>query len=609
MRNPDLFISDIKNNSDLLSNQNEEGLLIFIILETITNLNLLMIKYILIFVGCTVLASCNPRSLEKKSYIIEGPTIITEHAIVVSDHPQGSRIGIEILKKGGNAVDGAVATGFALAVCYPEAGNIGGGGFMLIRTPDGKVDVLDYREKAPLNSSRDMYLDKKGNVIEGLSTNTHLACGVPGSVNGLLTAHEKYGKLALREIIQPAIDLASNGFPVSARQAASFNNNRKIFIERNTGKIAFIKDSLWKEGDILKQPELAETLIRIRDFGKDGFYSGQTAELLIGEMKRGNGAITAKDLLEYRSVWREPLTGNYRGYKIITVGPPSGGGVILLQLLKMTESHNLKEMGFHTAQSIHFITEVERRAFADRAEFLGDPDFAKIPVRKLTNAKYLADRMKSFNPDQASLSTEIGHGLPEPYESEQTTHYSVVDSMGNAVSVTTTLNNTFGNSILVEGAGFLLNNEMDDFSSKPGFPNMFGLVGGEANSIHPGKRMLSSMTPTILEKNGKLFLVAGSPGGSTIPTTVFQVIVNVLDFGMSVQNAVNGGRFHHQWLPDYISYETKSIDSLTVKKLESLGHKLKVRDSIGLVNAIQILPDGKRAGGADPRGYNTASGY
>jgi gamma-glutamyltranspeptidase/glutathione hydrolase len=480
---------------------------------------------------------------------------------------------------------------------------------MIIRLKDGHADALDFREKAAASATRDMYLDKSGNVMEGLSTETRLASGVPGTIDGLITAHIKYGKLPFKEIIQPAIDLAANGFPVTMLQAKSLNWNRKNFTDRNAGKTAFVKDSLWKEGEILKQPELAETLKRIRDLGREGFYSGKTAELIIREMKRGNGIITEKDLTTYKSVWRAPLIGNYRDYKIITICPPSSGGVTLLQLLKMTENYPLKDMGFHTPRSIHLMTEAERRAFADRAEFLGDPDFVQIPVKSLLDGKYLTTRMKSFNSEKASLSSEIGHGFPEPYSSEQTTHYSVVDSMGNAVSTTTTLNNTFGNSIVVEGAGFLLNNQMDDFSSKPGFPNMYGLVGGEANSIQPGKRMLSSMTPTIIEKEGKLFLVLGSPGGSTIATTVFQVIVNVIDFGMTVQDAVNAGRFHHQWLPDYISYEKKSIDSASVKKLELIGHTLKVRNSIGLVNAIQILPDGKKAGGADMRGNNLASGF
>jgi gamma-glutamyltranspeptidase/glutathione hydrolase len=568
-----------------------------------------MYKYFLFLTTAAILSGCGANSNIKKSDIIEGRGIIAKNGMVVSDHPQSSRIGVEILKKGGNAIDAAVATELALAVCYPEAGNIGGGGFMVIRTSDGNVAAIDFREKAPAGASSDMYIDKSGKVTDGLSTDTRLACGVPGTIDGLITAHKKYGKLPFKEIIQPAIDLAANGFPVSLRQAGSLNYNRKIFMDRNTGKTAFVKDSLWKEGEILMQPELAETLGRIRDFGRDGFYSGLTAELMIREMERGNGIITGKDLQAYKSVWREPLIGNYRGYKIITICPPSSGGVILLQLLKMVESYPLKEMGFHTPESVHLITEAERRAFADRAEFPGDPDFVKIPVGKLLSSEYLSDRMKSFNSEKASASSEIGHGSPEPYQSGQTTHYSVVDSMGNAVSTTTTLNNTFGSSIVVEGAGFLLNNEMDDFSVKPGFPNMFGLVGGEANSIQPGKRMLSSMTPSIIEKDGKLFLVVGSPGGSTIPTTVFQVIVNILDFGMNVQDAVDAGRFHHQWLPDYISYEIKSIDSASVKKLESIGHTLKVRNSIGLVNAIQILADGKKEGGADQRGYNVASGF
>jgi len=568
-----------------------------------------MKNFVLYLFVVVLILGCKGTSNRKNSDIIEGQGIIAKNGIVVSDHPKASRIGVEILIKGGNAIDAAIATEFALAVCYPEAGNIGGGGFMVIRLKDGKVEALDFREKAAGQASRDMYVDKTGNVTDGLSTNTHLASGVPGTIDGLLTAHAKYGKLPLKDIIQPAINIASNGFPITKEQAISLNNNRKNFIERNSGKTAFVKDSLWNEGEILKQPELAETLIRIRDRGRDGFYSGLTADLILKEMKRGNGIITAKDLQDYKSIWREPLIGNYRDYKIITICPPSSGGVTLLQLLAMTEKYPIKEIGFHTAQSIHLITEEERRAFADRAEFLGDPDFVKISVKKLLDAKYLADRMKSFKSEKASLSSEIGHGSPESYESEQTTHYSVVDSMGNAVATTTTLNNSFGNSIVVTGAGFLLNNQMDDFSIKPGFPNMYGLVGGEANSIQPGKRMLSSMTPTIIEKEGKLFLVVGSPGGSTIATTVFQVIINILDYGMNVQDAVNAGRFHHQWLPDYISYEKKSIDSIALKKLESYGHTLKVRSSIGLVNAIQILPDGKKAGGADRRGYNLASGF
>jgi gamma-glutamyltranspeptidase / glutathione hydrolase len=555
------------------------------------------------------ITGCSIGSHDKNAGILEGPGIHCRNGMVVSDHPEASRIGLSILKKGGNAVDAAVATGLALAVCYPEAGNIGGGGFMLIRTSDGKTDVIDYRETAPVKASRDMYLDKKGDVVDGLSTDTHLSCGVPGSIDGLITAHQKYGKLSFRDVIRPAIDLALKGFPLQSKQAASLNSNRRIFLDRNHGKTAFVKDSLWKQGDLLIQPDLARTLIRVRDLGRDGFYSGETAGLILNEMKRDNGIISGEDLTSYKAVIRKPLNANYHGYKIISPGPPSGGGVTLMQLFMMSAGHDLKGSGFHTPKSVHLITESERRAFADRAEFLGDPDFIKIPVLQLVSEKYISERMKSFDAEKATPSAEVSHGEPLKYESEQTTHYSVVDSLGNAVATTTTLNNTFGNSIVVEGAGFLLNDEMDDFSSKPGTPNMFGLVGGEANSIQPGKRMLSSMTPTIIEKDQKLFLIVGSPGGSTIPTTVFQVIVNVIDYGMSIQGAVNAGRFHHQWLPDFIQYEKSSLDSATVKTLESMGHKLRVRGSIGLVNAIQIFPDGSKEGGADPRGYNSACGY
>jgi gamma-glutamyltranspeptidase/glutathione hydrolase len=568
-----------------------------------------MNKSIYIFLGLIIFTGCSIKSGKEKSSIIEGRNIVADSGMVVSAHPQSSRIGISILLKGGNAIDAAVATEFALAVCYPEAGNIGGGGFMLIRTNNGKTDVIDYREKAPSHASRDMYLDKSGNVSEGLSTNTHLASGVPGTVDGMLNAHSKYGRLTFKEVIQPAIDLAEKGFPVTRRQAEDLNSNRKIFIDRNAFRPAFVKDSLWKEGDILVQISLAGTLKRIRDFGRDGFYTGRTAHHLVREMKRANGIVSEQDLNEYRSVSRVPLTTDYKGFKIITVPPPSSGGIILIQLLKMIEQYPVREWGFNSIRTIHLMVEAERRAFADRSEYPGDPDFVKIPVGKLVSKKYLLNRMSDFNEKRASQSQEIKHGSPEGYTSEETTHYSVVDAAGNAVAATTTLNNTFGNSIVVDSAGFLLNNQMDDFSVKPGFPNMYGLVGGEANSVQPGKRMLSSMTPSIVEKEGKLFLVLGSPGGSTIPTTVFQVIVNVLDFGMSIGQAVNAGRFHHQWLPDWISFEKNAIDSISSKKLSDMGYILKERTSIGSINAIMILPGGKKAGGADKRGNNSSCGY
>ncbi|MEI6049206.1 MAG: gamma-glutamyltransferase [Bacteroidota bacterium] len=567
------------------------------------NKNVILLLVIIVFSGCSV------KTDKEKINSIEGQGIVSDSGMVVSAHLQSSRIGVKILQKGGNAIDAAVATEFALAVCYPEAGNIGGGGFMVIRTSEGKTDVIDYREKAPMLASRDMYLDKTGNVKEGFSAETHLASGVPGTVDGMINAHTKYGKLSFRDVIQPAIILAENGFPLTREQAEDLNSNRTKFIERNIAIPVFVLDSIWKEGDILIQKALAETLKRIRDFGRDGFYSGKTARLIIKEMQRGNGIISGKDLKEYSSVSRTPLSTDYKGYKIITVPPPSSGGIILIQLLEMIEPYPIKEWGFNTSQTIHLMAEAERRAFADRSEYLGDPVFMKIPVDQLTNRKYLLHRMSSFNENRASSSLEIHPGSPGQYVSEETTHYSVVDAEGNAVSATTTLNGGFGSSIVVDSAGFLLNNQMDDFSIKPGFPNMYGLIGGEANSVQPGKRMLSSMTPSIVEKDGRLLLIVGSPGGSTIPTTVFQVIVNVIDFDMNIREAVDAGRFHHQWLPDVINYEKSAIDSITAQKLTGMGHELKPRGSLGRVNAILILPDGKKAGGTDKRGNNSACGY
>lgn len=557
---------------------------------------------------CLLLASCND-SGKIKDGIVEGPGTIAMHGMVVSANSEASRIGVEIMKEGGNAFDAAVATGFALAVSYPGAGNIGGGGFMVFRSADGKIDAIDYREKAPLKASRDMYIDSTGQVLMGSSTETLLASGVPGSVDGMIEVHRKYGSLPFKKVIQPAIDLAENGFYLTEGQAHSLNLSRKIFLERNRKPIAFVKDSAWKEGEILKQPDLAATLRLIRDNGRAGFYSGYTAELISKEMQRGAGLITRQDLTEYRSVWRTPLTGNYRGYRLITMSPPSSGGTTLMQLLYMIESHNVGKMGFLSAESVHLMTEAERRAFADRAFYLGDPDFVEIPLDKLLDKQYITYRMSTFSKEKASLSSETGHGKIEGYTPEETTHFSVVDGFGNAVSATTTLNGGYGNFVVVEGAGFLLNNEMDDFSIKPGFPNMFGLVGGEANSIKPGKRMLSSMTPTIIEKEGNLYMVVGSPGGSTIPTSVFQVIVNVIDFDMDIQQAVDAGRFHHQWFPDLISYEESSLDSMTIQKLDKFGHRLRKREAIGRVNAIMKLKDGTLQAGADPRGGNAATGY
>jgi len=567
------------------------------------NYYMLLLLFIII-TGCINI----PAAIEKGEFS-EGRHIISKHGMVVSAHPQGSRIGLSILQKGGNAVDAAVATGFALAVCYPEAGNIGGGGFMVIRNSNGKADVIDFREKAPQKATRDMYLDDEGNVIGGLSTDAHLAAGIPGSVDGLIKAHSDFGILSFRKVIQPAIDLAKNGFPVTAEQALSLNRNREYFIEKNKNIPAFVRETEWNEGDVLIQTDLAETLERIRDKGRDGFYAGKTSELILKEMERGGGLITEKDLSEYRSVSRKPLVTNYKDYKLISVPLPSGGGIILFQLLGMVESFPLKEWGFHSVEEIHLITEAEKRVYADRAKFSGDLDFVNVPVDDLLDHEYLEERLSDLNMNIATPSSEIKAGSPGRYVSEETTHYSIADKFGNAVSVTTTLNNTFGSSIVVDGAGFLLNNEMNDFSVKPGVPNMFGLTGGEANSIEPGKRMLSSMTPVIVEKDGKLFLVAGSPGGSTIPTSVFQVIINVIEHNMSIGEAVDTGRFHHQWQPDWISYEANSLDSLTLLELKQMGHETKLRPTIGQINAIQVMPDGVMEGGADKRGYNTACGY
>lgn len=569
----------------------------------------LMLKYLFQILIISFLIGCSGSTVKNQSEILQGKKIISDSGMVVSAHPESSLIGARILKAGGNAVDAAVATEFALSVCYPEAGNIGGGGFMLVRMNDGKTEFIDYREKAPLLSSRDMYLDIAGNVKDSLSTDTHLASGVPGTVDGLITAHSKYGKMSFKDLIQPSIDIAENGFAITKKQANDLNSARKSFITKNASRTAFVKDSLWKVGDLLIQKDLAETLKLIRDYGRAGFYEGRTASLLMREMKRGNGVISQSDLDDFHSLSRVPLTYIYRGCNIITAPPPSSGGIILIQLLGMVGQYNIEKMGFHSAATIHLMAEAERRAFADRSEYMGDPEYMRVSASQLIAPGYVLSRMTTYNESKASLSSDILPGKPEKYASEETTHYSVVDSKGNAVSVTTTLNGTFGSGIVVDSAGFLLNNEMDDFSIKPGFPNMYGLVGGEINSVSPGKKILSSMTPTIVEKDGKLFMVLGSPGGSTIPTTVYQILINVIDFGMEISEAVDAGRFHHQWLPDWISYEKSGLDSATLADLSLKGHKLGDRTTIGSVNAIIILDGGKKSGGADKRGDNTTCGY
>lgn len=530
---------------------------------------------------------------------------VKNKGIVVSAHPLASEAGAKILRMGGNAYDAAVATQYALAVVYPQAGNIGGGGFLVGVKNTGEKFTLDYRETAPSQASHDMYIDKAGKANTDLSQNGRLAVGVPGSVAGFF-ATLKYCRLPMEQLIQPAIDLAEKGFAITRQEADLLNNNKVNFERHNKTAVVFVKNTPWKTGDLLIQKELAETLKRIQKSGQKGFYEGKTAELLVAEMKKGTGIITSEDLRNYKVAERKALEFDYKGNQVVSMPLPSSGGILLAQMLKMATYENLEKYQQNSAKAVQVMVEAERRAYADRAEYMGDPGFIQDKTSYLISDEYLKKRWKSFSFSKATPSAEVGKIIKQPKESTETTHISVIDKDGNAAAVTTTLNGLYGSKVVVSGAGFFLNNEMDDFSIKPGVPNMFGAVGGEANSIQPNKRMLSSMTPTIVLKDGKPYMVVGTPGGTTIPTSVYQSIVNVLDFKLNANMSVNAPKFHHQWLPETVAFE-KNFPETTIKDLEKLGYKAEKWGQIGRTEMILIDDEGNVHAVADGRGDDSVA--
>lgn len=541
---------------------------------------------------------------------LSAETLRASHGMVASRSDIASEVGSQILEQGGNAIDAAVAAAFALAVAYPSAGNLGGGGFMVIALANGEVHTLDHREVAPKAAHRDMFLDSAGNVDRNLTISSLQASGIPGSVAGLLEALQRYGSLTREQVLAPAIKLAEAGFVLNDDLAGQFADNLTGFQQYPASLEKFSKHGeAYKSGELWQQPILAQTLKRIAAQGRDGFYKGETADLIVAEMEKNGGLITHEDLSSYQAVWREPTHGSYRGFDIWSMPPPSSGGILLVQMLNMLEPYDLKSDGWGSATTLHLMIEAQRRAYADRAEFLGDPDFVEIPAAMLTSKAYAQQRFADYDPEHATDSNAIGAGS-WPEESLQTTHLSVVDKDGNAVALTTTLNRSYGNRIVVPGAGFLLNNEMDDFSSKPNTPNSYGLIGRDANEIQPGKRMLSSMSPTIVTRDGKILLVTGSPGGALIINTVLQVVLNVLDHGMSADEAVSKPRIHHQWLPDMVRYETGAIDATALEQLRAMGHKGLTGSGFGMGDANTILlQNGMLEGVSDPRNVGGVAGY